>query len=553
MKYRVMILSCLLFGCTESTSTNDGALNDPFDLVSGPDLIQLSLADIPAKLMPLYTQSYASRTYNAPLFEMDDAILADTATTGTETSGTNTQETGVDEADRIKVHQDHLYLARQSEGSIDIYQLQGARHAKRGQLVIGEQPLEGLYINNGHLTALSGATAFGMYHWGMPEIIFDDVAVGGYVVQPTDIQINHYDLGKPDQPTEQSQLSFDGQLLSSRMIKGELIMAMSYNPVLPDLRYYPTSEADLAYNKTIIANTPLGAWLPTYSINGVVQGNYLNPEGCYATGYNGAYPTIISLVKVSFDNTPTISSNCFIGEAETLYASTESAYLATTQFNYSAADNWAADITTDVHKFNLGDLSYRGSAAVPGQLPDYSSMRPFALSEHNDVLRMVTYTGVSADSPASIHALTEVMGSLQRISSLPNSTYPDPIGKEGERIYAIRMLGDRGYVVTFRATDPLYVLDLTDPLAMRVSGELEITGFSDYLHIINDRYLLGVGYDAIVDSEGDFRGALTQGVKLSVFDVADPTNPIEVDSKLIGKRGTSTEVSSDHHAFAALP
>jgi len=116
-------------------------------------------------------------------------------------------------------------------------------------------------------------------------------------------------------------------------------------------------------------------------------------------------------------------------------------------------------------------------------------------------------------------------------------------------------MGDRGYLVTFRATDPLYVVDLADPTDPRLAGELEVDGYSDYLHPIEENYLLGIGMDAIAVSDfGDGRdGGVVQGLKVSLYNVTDPSAPTEVDTMLLGQRGTYSSALYDHRAISVLP
>jgi hypothetical protein len=110
----------------------------------------------------------------------------------------------------------------------------------------------------------------------------------------------------------------------------------------------------------------------------------------------------------------------------------------------------------------------------------------------------------------------------------------------GERIYAVRFMDDTGYVVTFRQTDPLYVLDLRNPAAPAVTGELKIPGYSAYLHPMGDGLLLGVGQDA--DEAGRVKG-----LQVSVFDVSDPADPQRIQNYVIENGGSEAEW--DHHAF----
>jgi uncharacterized secreted protein with C-terminal beta-propeller domain len=104
----------------------------------------------------------------------------------------------------------------------------------------------------------------------------------------------------------------------------------------------------------------------------------------------------------------------------------------------------------------------------------------------------------------------------------------------GERIYSARFIGDRGYIVTFRQTDPFYVLDLSNPTNPKLKGELKIPGYSGYLHPLADNIILGVGQE-------DWK------LKMSLFDVSDPNNPKEIDKYLMQE--SYSEAINNHKAF----
>ena len=116
----------------------------------------------------------------------------------------------------------------------------------------------------------------------------------------------------------------------------------------------------------------------------------------------------------------------------------------------------------------------------------------------------------------------------------------DGLGK-GERIYAVRFLGDAGYVVTFRQVDPLYTLDLSRPGTPRVVGELKIPGYSAYLHPVGEDLLIGVGQDATAEGR-------QLGTQVSLFDVSNLASPARLDQRKLAAAGSS-EAEWDHHAF----
>jgi uncharacterized secreted protein with C-terminal beta-propeller domain len=200
--------------------------------------------------------------------------------------------------------------------------------------------------------------------------------------------------------------------------------------------------------------------------------------------------------------------------------------------------------------------------------------KSFRMGEYAGALRVITQTApiwsgwlaatpilVSAsavvnptsESPGHLTVLQEAAGTLQVVGELPNAARPQPLGKSGEQLYASRFLGNRGYLVTYRLTDPLYVLDLSDPTDPKVSGQLQVSGYSDYLFPLSANLLLGVGKDAVSDgTAGDGRYAWYQGVKVSLINVTDPANPHESARNIIGLRGTDATVLHDHHGIALL-
>jgi hypothetical protein len=191
--------------------------------------------------------------------------------------------------------------------------------------------------------------------------------------------------------------------------------------------------------------------------------------------------------------------------------------------------------TTAIHRFGIGEAGpavYRASGEVPGHL-----LNQFSMSEHDDRLRVATTDGWSnsrSGAPESwVRVLEERDGGLVEVGAVGG------LGRN-EQIKSVRFIGDRGYVVTFRQTDPLYTVDLSDPTAPRVAGELKILGYSAYLHPAGDGLLIGIGQDATE------QGRVT-GTQVALFDVSDAANPRQIQKHLVGVGSSTAE--QDHHAF----
>ncbi|MEV6691362.1 beta-propeller domain-containing protein [Micromonospora sp. NPDC051196] len=230
-------------------------------------------------------------------------------------------------------------------------------------------------------------------------------------------------------------------------------------------------------------------------------------------------------------------------DATTVYGTASSLYLAGQQPRREAdllrGRPTARDQVTEIHQFDTsepGRPRYLATGAVPGWL-----INQYALSEWDGHLRVATTIGdvwgEGRRSESTVRVLRRESGSLLPVGAVGG------LGR-GERIYSVRYLGPVAYVVTFRQTDPLYSLDLTDPAAPVVTGELKITGYSAYLHPLPDGRLLGVGQEA--DGQGR-----TQGVQVSLFDVQDPARPTRLDQWHLSSGWSAAE--HDPHAFLYWP
>jgi hypothetical protein len=169
-------------------------------------------------------------------------------------------------------------------------------------------------------------------------------------------------------------------------------------------------------------------------------------------------------------------------------------------------------------------------------------LNQFAMDEHDGNLRVATTTGDpwaegASESESHVVVLSETEGGLAQVGTVSG------LGR-GESIYSVRFVGDVGYVVTFEQTDPLYTIDLSDPAAPRMVGELEMLGYSAYLHPIGDGRLIGVGQDATAEGR-------TLGTQVAMFDVSDPGAPTRVAQATLPNASSAAE--GDHRAFLWWP
>ncbi len=197
--------------------------------------------------------------------------------------------------------------------------------------------------------------------------------------------------------------------------------------------------------------------------------------------------------------------------------------------------DWWWEEETIIHKISIdqGSITYKARGDVSGWV-----LNQFSMDEFKGYFRIATTIGHAWAGRTSESNVYVMNGNLEIIGELTG------LGK-GEEIYSARFMATRCYLVTFEKIDPFYVIDLSDQTNPTVLGELKLPGYSDYLHPYDVNYVIGLGKDAI--DMGEF--SWFQGVKLSLFDVTDLANPIEISNYSIGDRGTTSEALYTHKAF----
>ncbi len=198
--------------------------------------------------------------------------------------------------------------------------------------------------------------------------------------------------------------------------------------------------------------------------------------------------------------------------------------------------------STVIQKISLaGDkITWQAAGSVPGNV-----LNQYSMDESGNYFRVVTtkqgtwsdyVPSGEQDSSAGLYVLDNNLKVVGKVTKLA----------KGERVYAVRFMQNRAYVVTYQQVDPLFVLDLADAKNPKVLGSLQVAGFSDYLYPYDDTTLIGLGKATEQNSDG---GVIAKGLKLALFDVKDPGNPKQLAEAELGGRGSDSLALGDPHAF----
>lgn len=473
-----------------------------------------------------------------------DMPAASSAITASEPfSSTNIQEAGVDEPDLVKT--DGRRLAVLVPTGISLLDVTRATPRVEGSIEIGEGQGVGLLLVGDRLVLLT--SSYETYVHGSSQAVRDPSSQFSLPTRPW-TKVTVIDIARPSRPEIVSSMKVEGSYVAARESAGVVRLVTESGALGPEPASIELRSADqaaaLAANKRSLRSSVVGHWLPHYVLE--------EPGKKPVTGHvhewdrisKPAEPAGVSMLTVmTIDPANPAPDNAVsvVGAGENIYASTTILYVTTNKLDDILAleqGQQTEGSATAIHMFDIADpwsARYVASGVVPGFV-----LNQFSMSEYDGKLRIATTVGnpwVPTATNESFVTVLEKQGlELVPVGSVGN------LGK-GERIYSVRFIGPMGYVVTFRKTDPLYVVDLHNPLQPEVKGELKIPGFSAYLHPIGETMLLGVGQLA---NESD---GLVQGLQFSLFDVSDPSNPRRVHERVVGQRGSHSETQEDHHAF----
>jgi uncharacterized secreted protein with C-terminal beta-propeller domain len=426
-------------------------------------------------------------------------------------SGTNVQELGVDEPDVVKT--DGRLVFAVTDRTLRIVDVTGAAPIVRATL-----PLDGagqeLLLRGDRLLVIETPG----FAQSMPQPV--EPAIAPYQAPST--IISEVDVSNPAAPKIARTMTVPGRFVDARQHGATARLVIDAAPE-------PIAEPLQAGRSSFLGRTVLKS-----NLSGRTFKRDLAPCKAVRRPRQFSGLDVLAILTVDLDRGMySLDRDGVMAGAQVVYGSDDSLYVASRKFvrTLETGDAVPDAVTTEIHRFDISDPEhtvYRATGSVPGFV-----LNSYALSQYNGDLRVATteqppwQPGVASESSSTVTVLRQSGNRLEKIGSVGG------LGK-GERIYAVRFMGERGFVVTFRQTDPLFALDLSDPTAPKLRGKLELPGYSAYLHPVTDTLLLGVGREGT-------------GVQASLFDVSDMAAPKRVSQLEFGNGYSPLE--NEPHAF----
>jgi uncharacterized secreted protein with C-terminal beta-propeller domain len=428
-------------------------------------------------------------------------------------SETNNQVAGVDELDTVKTDGQYIYtVSNNTVAIVNAYPVASAKLVSR--ISILNQTIDGIFLSGNRLAIVSEAPriiystygACGFRTFGGPAmgIAYPSSYYRSMLPQIQNTSISVYDLSNRSSPSLQSTVTVNGTFVGARQI------------------------GTFAY---IVTSTP--AWvnqtLPLTVVNGrPIQTIATKVYHSDVSDQAFSYTTILALDTNQDKPAPTVET-FLLGTSSTIYVSLANIFLT--------QPTWDTSEETAIHRISISqsDIKYEATGTVQGHI-----LNQFSMDEFQGYFRVATtayagWTGRGSGQTTNVYVLNINLKIVGRVEGLGR----------GENFHSARFMGDMGYLVTFKKTDPLFVIELRDPTRPRVLGQLNTTGYSDYLQPLDESHLIGIGKDTV--DEGSF--AWYQGVKVSLFDVSDPTKPSETAKYVIGDRGSDSLALRDSKAI----
>ena len=418
-------------------------------------------------------------------------------------SGTNVQTLGIDESDVVKTDGEYLYLLRGASVSIVSA---GDTMEQVGEVKVDTETAAAdicaMYVDDGKMVLMVQEYS-SSFEQDEKDMGRDDGSFAVYDMDYIDtdesVSVLTYDISERKNPVLLGRVTQDGGYVTSRK-DGNIVYLFTRKYLLEDYEKNPEEAIPEVNARKVSAD-------------------------CIYMGRQGDRGLIISSLSTSRPGEAK-DTVMLLDEGSNIYMGEDSLYLYRTNYQEMME-------TTEIAKFSLtgGFLNGEAATSVRGMVRD-----TFAIHEKDKKLRVLTTDMSGADEENCLFLLDEnlkLTGELSHIAV-------------GESIYAARYLGDTAYFITYRNMDPLFAVDLSDEKNPRLIGELEITGFSEYLHFWGDDKLLGLGF------ETDPKTGEQKGLKLVMFDMSNPTELKILGTKVLQETSYSPALY-DYKTILAAP
>lgn len=438
-------------------------------------------------------------------------------------SKTNVQVEDVDESDIVKTDGNYIYYV--TSNKIVIVNAQNSNDLKIVSEIKYEEkdnfyPSE-LYVSNNKLIVI-GEENSNSYR----KLIAVDLA---YPIDDKAHTIAKvYNIENKDNPKLDREVKLEGSYLSSRMIGDNLYFIANKNIYSYLFKDKEISELDEDEYKPKYIDTAISKEEKKLNYNDI----YYFPESEDASYLNVA--------GFNVNNNEEANVQTYLGAGTDIYASEDNLYITRVKYEhkdsklYGYYNNY--DVNTYIYKFKLENSkpTYVEGGSVPGAV-----LNQFSMDEKDGYFRIATTDSKNWNSETNTNNLYVLDENLKTVGKIEGLA-------KGERIYSVRFMGNRAYMVTFVETDPLFVIDLSEPTNPTVLGELKIPGYSKYLHPYDEAHIIGFGENTKTNEDG---GVVTDGMKMALFDVSNPAKPKELYSIDIGDKGTYSDILNNHKAL----
>lgn len=451
-------------------------------------------------------------------------------------SKTNIQVEGVDEADIVKTDGKFLYIVSDdfdliknskgekttssNTGKIKIVDIKNNEEMKLVSEFLPkvknkEIRVREMYVNGNNLIVICNEWDYVENENGFKDYFTYDT----YFKENTLVVV--FDITDRGEPKEKGRYEQNGSYLSSRLIGNRVYVFSNFN-------------VNVYQSEDLVKESCVPQCGENGSLSRIAAEDISVMRSTDRTGY-----LVIGSINF-YGEELSSTSKAILGGGDESYCTKDTLYISNSVYDYELYTNQQLtdeEITVDMGRteifaflLNEGRIEYKNYGTVSGIVDDQ-----FSMDEYNGYFRIATTVGWNGYS-----IVTVLDKNLKRVGELTKIA-------EGESIYSVRFIGDTAYVVTYENHDPLHVIDLSDPKKPKILGQLEVPGFSSYLHPISEKYILGIGQNR--DEEGNLEED-RMNTKVSVFDISDPTNPTEVYSLILD--GYS-EAQDNHKALTVLP